>query len=692
MNSNTNSRIQNIYGGSYIPYIDGIRSIAILPVVIYHLFEEYLTGGFVGVDIFFVISGYLITLGIVKETKKGTFSIKRFYEKRIRRIIPAYFALIIFVLAVCLWFTNGFYLTGVFKMSMLSSVFGANFYFATLSNDYFEPAFFIYPLVNLWSLAVEEQFYVFIPVLFILMRKMRMRAWATILIVLFVVSFILSALPYFDLHSHKWSFYMLHTRAWELLAGSLLALYTYSKGSSKVSAPVGTSLACVGLLLCLLPCFLYSARTPFPGPTALAPVLGAVLLLRYGGFGFVGRALSIKPMVGVGQISYSLYLWHWPLFVFSTMTPFYCEPHVASSVAFVLSFVAAYLSWKYIELPIRLLPTWNFKKAIAMVVGSCVLVIGMGVAVFKIPALTEFFVFRHYVTSTGNASLKDRIYPENLPNPANCELSTGLILLGSDNPSSSDRFVLFGDSHAGHYTYAMNEWSKKKNIAGYKVSRNSTIKHSLSLVFSESASLDANRQHAEYTQTVLSWLETQPQITHVIISQWWQFRIEGEYDGSYDLAELQSHEPRSNNEAFVRVFLEFCESINRMGKKIIIMGPSPLPRTHFLVMHTVAQRSGYERTEGMPYERFKAQASYIQALLDTVATKYGATIIAPSRYFYRSGDKSNYYTDEGKPMLYDDSHLTDEAAALILDYFDSELSEALGIQNEDSAAPAASSN
>lgn len=298
----------------YRPEIDGLRAIAVIPVVFFHAGFSLFSGGFVGVDVFFVISGYLITSILLKEMEKGTFSILNFYERRARRILPALF----FVIFCCLPFA-WFLLTPedlkAFSTSLISvALFISNIYFYR-NADYFAPAAEDQPLLHTWSLSVEEQFYVILPVVLLLCVKFARATLFLAVLTLTIVSFILC--EYFWRVNPGANFYLLPTRVWELLVGSLAAIMMLKVNFSVVNNRYKSFFALLGFAFILISIFWFDKATPFPSVYALLPVFGTALVLSFSSaHNFIGKLLALKVLVAIGICSYSIYLWHQPIFVF----------------------------------------------------------------------------------------------------------------------------------------------------------------------------------------------------------------------------------------------------------------------------------------------------------------------------------------------------------------------------------------
>jgi peptidoglycan/LPS O-acetylase OafA/YrhL len=334
----------------YRPDVDGLRAVAVLPVIAYHLGFRPIPGGFIGVDVFFVISGFLIGALVFKELEQGRFSFAGFYVRRIRRLFPA-------LLAMMAATTIGAYFIiypsryEEFAQSLAAATFSVSNIYFFLTAGYFDGPAITKPLLHTWSLAVEEQFYLLFPPLALWLTTRMPNRTTLIIAIIGAVSFVWSAITAFT--SPNESFYLLHTRAWELALGLLLARGFYPPMKS---ALVRTSVAGAGVLMIVASVFLITREMPFPGLMALPACLGTAMVIAAGSAGgnLVGRLLSWKPIVFVGLISYSLYLWHWPIIVL------YYEYLGANFLALhqkflllPLIFAVSILSWRYIEQPFR---------------------------------------------------------------------------------------------------------------------------------------------------------------------------------------------------------------------------------------------------------------------------------------------------------------------------------------------------
>ncbi|WP_158238358.1 MULTISPECIES: acyltransferase family protein [Luteimonas] len=344
---------------SYRPEIDGLRALAVLSVVLFHLDERLLPGGFVGVDIFFVISGFLITAILRREMLAGRFSFGTFYRRRILRIAPAYVAVTLATLVAGCALLLPADIAELAKSALWSALSLPNVYFwLFLDTSYFAPASNQIPLLHLWSLGVEEQFYMLWPALLLLLvRWTTPRITMAITILIVIGSFVLAQrmLP----TDGAFSYYMLPSRAGELLLGALLALApraevaaSHPRGLRRAAA--SELLAVAGYALIAYSLFALDGESPFPGANAIYPCLGAALLILAGGMGasVTMAPLRWKPVVWIGLISYSLYLWHWPILAFTRyfLTSIDFQTGMICLLAML---VVSTLSYRFIELPFR---------------------------------------------------------------------------------------------------------------------------------------------------------------------------------------------------------------------------------------------------------------------------------------------------------------------------------------------------
>ncbi len=369
---------------SYRADIDGLRGLAIGSVVIYHLFPSFLTGGFVGVDAFFVISGYLITTIIYQNIQSGSFSFYEFYAKRIRRIFPALLIVLatVYALGWLSLFANEYQQLG--KHIYAGALFFINI---TLWQEagYFDTASELKPLLHLWSLAIEEQFYIVWPLLIVLIFKLRLNQF-WLFFLLGSISFSVSI--YYIYVAPVNAFYLPISRFWELVIGSLIGYFSiHSIQFSKICNQNKNWLSLMGVGLIFLSIIFFNKQILFPGWWALLPVIGTSFIILAKDSEINKLIFSSKPLVYLGLISFSLYLWHWPLISFMKIWHGSKLNYFDSFLVLLLSLLLAYLSYRFVEQPARR----QKNKLVIFLIAISVLIAGSGYSVYSRKGLE----FRH---------------------------------------------------------------------------------------------------------------------------------------------------------------------------------------------------------------------------------------------------------------------------------------------------------
>jgi peptidoglycan/LPS O-acetylase OafA/YrhL len=435
----------------YRPDIDGLRAVAVLAVIAFHFQTATgpFGGGFVGVDIFFVISGYLISSVIFAEVAASQFSIVAFYERRIRRIFPALFVMLAGVSILSYFYLLPNELMDYATSLVASTLSVSNFYFWRHSGYFDSPL--TNPLLHTWSLAVEEQFYILFPLFLVLVRRYAPKRLHLTVAVLAALSLGLSAVGAYQYPTA--AFYMPYTRAWELLLGTMLSLRLFPPIGSNLGRNAATVAGMASILFAI---HWYSKTTPFPGLAALVPCLGAALIIASGEHGSspVGRLLSLRPVVFIGLISYSLYLWHWPILVFKNFGAFYGmgqSHHQVVLVTFAFTMVFAVLSWRFVERPFRTGPLKLHRKplfrlaaasgGVLLLMGSTALLSG-GLAFRFPPRAVQIASYlgsheNYSYTRLGTCFITTSFSFENY-NPSKCLTES----------SAKRNVLLIGDSHS----------------------------------------------------------------------------------------------------------------------------------------------------------------------------------------------------------------------------------------------------
>ena len=379
--SSTNETVVNL---KYRAEIDGLRALAVVPVILFHAGFELFSGGFVGVDVFFVISGYLITTILIEDIENQRFSIVNFYERRARRILPALF----FVILVCILFA-WMLLSSAALTKFGTDVIGVSLFVSNivfwLNTAYFEESAELNPLLHTWSLAVEEQYYVLFPIFLILAWRFGKNRVFWLIVVVAVISLLLSEWGW---RNHPTAnFYLAPTRAWELLCGSIAAFIVQHRGLKN-----NNILALLGLAAIVFSIFTYDEIIPFPSVYSLIPVLGVVLLILYANQDtIVAKLLSTKVFVGIGLISYSAYLWHQPLFAYTRVlnSQILLENEIRV-LLIITTFGLAYLSWRLIEKPFRRKSAISLRSTFLVSFTAILVIILFGVASKKAGEGSEY--------------------------------------------------------------------------------------------------------------------------------------------------------------------------------------------------------------------------------------------------------------------------------------------------------------
>ena len=428
--------------------IDGLRGLSVIAVILYHA-KFGLPGGFIGVDIFFVISGFLITSLIAGDLDAGTFTLRSFWDRRIRRIWPLSLFLMLVVFIGSWFLMMPQQLVGLSHTMIAQGFLSANIYFWK-NLGYFQFSAESHPLLHMWSLAVEEQFYILFPIILMTFWRFGKRFVLSLVILIVLSSFILSiwAVPRYP----GAAFYLLPTRAWELGIGSVLALAPLRVPASRLTLNL---LAIIGLGLIVVPCFTLSRASEFPGMNALSPCIGASLLIFVGMDGGcrVSKLLGHPVLRQLGLLSYSLYLWHWPILVGLNYLPFDWHGPLARGLAVLVTFPVSYLSWRLIENPFRYGYMRNKSKAAA----GLVLSVSLGIIVLS------------WVVSDNRgvpSRFDSQVVLHGTPDAVPTEFEGEGIAIGADSVEGRTDLVLWGDSHAMSISEVIHDIGLESGLSG----------------------------------------------------------------------------------------------------------------------------------------------------------------------------------------------------------------------------------
>jgi peptidoglycan/LPS O-acetylase OafA/YrhL len=455
-----NRRATRATAMGYRPDIDGLRAVAVLGVIFYHLQVLPLRGGYVGVDIFFVISGYLIGGIIIDETANSSFSYAQFYARRVKRLFAAYFVVALATVPLAWWLLVPADFRALGKALVASTVFLSNLLFYK-DVGYFDATANTKALLHTWTLAVEEQFYVFFPLLMRLAVRASRRSIPHVLAAATLVSLAYS--QYLLAVDPAASYYWLPSRGWELLLGALVALPQLR--GVQIPARLCALFTWLSAAALLLPMLLYTDATPFPGVAALPCCLGTTWLLwsgRHSADTLVQRALAARIPVGIGRISYSLYLWHWPVYVFINYYEADAIGLTGRVMALLLTFLLAMLSWRFVEQPLRYTRRPPAQVFGAALVGSIMLA-SIGYGIWRSDGAPGRLAEQTRVIAVAAGDLLRPglpCWPENnpvLPGVSYCRIGA---------PTAPAHFLIWGDSHAGAIRDGANQIASENGLGG----------------------------------------------------------------------------------------------------------------------------------------------------------------------------------------------------------------------------------
>lgn len=662
----------------YRPDIDGLRAIAVLAVLFFHTSVPGFSGGFVGVDIFFVISGFLITSIIVKDIQADRFSIARFYERRIRRIFPALFPVIAFVLVVGTWLFDSEAFKNLGNSITATTLFSSNILFWQESG-YFDAPSLLKPLLHTWSLAVEEQFYIFFPIALILIKrylKSRFIPWISAAFILSLAASILGVS-----HQPAATFYLVPTRAWELMAGSLLALRALPEPKTNTQR---NALALSGIALITGTIALYSEATPFPGLAAIPPVLGSALII-YSGMGqsrfAIQRALSVQPLLFIGLISYSLYLWHWPIVTFAKIILIRKLNGADSALIIVSSIALATFSWKFIEQPFRgaqsLIPDRKRLFVYSGVVMTIMVAAGTLINLRDgMPG--RFDRFFPGVAKTIDSVTHDATFEKHCAWEKNAEnIGKGAKPVIVGTPSAVPSFALIGDSHARAIIPAIEMQANASGLSGYIVTKSAAPP--LCGLSIELDHQDDNFDEFTFYNAVMDFIRTHHEIRTVILVARWSAYIHGHMTEKNEdpltitfIDKTTNRKYESNTEAITVALKRTVQTLVRMKRNVVLVSDIPeigydIPTAYSIHVRLpiLSSLDDIRITENEYYNRNKE----INHIFEELSKHKEITLIRPDKIMFDDSGKSRLIAN-GKLLYRDDDHLSTQGALFVAPAFD----------------------
>jgi peptidoglycan/LPS O-acetylase OafA/YrhL len=632
---------------SYRPDVDGLRALAILAVILFHA-DLAVSGGFIGVDVFFVISGFLICRLIVKDLAAGTFTFRQFWERRIRRIFPPLVPVVVATLIAgwFLFFPQDFITLAKSAIAQASLV--SNVYFRR-NTDYFAEDAAVRPLLHTWSLALEEQFYMLFPLLLVFLWRQKKIAPAKAFMCLGVLSL---AQCIWSSYTHKYptaAFYLLPSRAWELLTGVVVALI----GSELTRRrSIREAAAWIGMALIFTAAFFYDQWTRFPGVAAVTPVLGTALVIwsSEGQPSSIGKALSIRPLVFIGLISYPLYLWHWPILVFARYTQASSLDASTRVAVLVVSAVIAIMSWKWLETPFRrrvLLRTQPQIFAFFATATAAVLVAGIVVLRahgFQSRYSPKVLGYMEYAnTSLVARGQQHRAFNNDIS--LENALSGHFAYVGTNIQNQAATLAIWGDSHAMTITPVIDELCRKHGVRAVQATHVSTAPV---LDYHSTGLLSLGNDSLKFNQAVFDFLREQHIGTVVLCARWSSYSATDDFDNKLaaSIARLRG--------AGIKIFLV---------KDVPNFDFDPPRAAALTTMH-----GGAVETLGLPKQEHQRVTQHLDALFQKMAAA-GVTVLDPCPYLLDS--KGIYRIERNDELLYVDSHhLSVEGSRLLAPLFE----------------------
>lgn len=639
--------------------IDGLRAVAVLPVVFYHAGFATFSGGFVGVDVFFVISGFLITSIIAAEIDQRRFKLRDFYIRRARRLFPALFTVMFAASIAAYLLLMPTELEDFGQSVATTALFSSNFLFFTEAG-YFDGPAELKPLLHTWSLAIEEQYYLLFPGFLLLIRNRlgeKFLAWTT---AAFVISLLISIWSVYN--AANAAFYLLPSRTWELLLGSIIALTPGLKIPSGLREVASLS----GLGLILVAVFSFDAQTHFPGAAALLPCVGTALILmcgREGNSTYTMKLLELRGVVFFGLISYSLYLWHWPIFVFARhflLTPLTA---VHASVLVVVALVISIASWHFVEKPFR---------------GSKGLLSGTGVLrASGILIVAAIVIGLWFDQSEGlpdrlplNVKIIADVANDKPPERKLCEgISAEKISFESvcrvnkiDKPPS---FVVWGDSHAMASMPAISRVSADFGVNGLNLTSNGCTPF-----------LGVSRPHRDlraecvaFNNASLQVIKGHPQLKTVILVSRWARHAEGTIYGNEEGENLflattdrVAKTPEENRQIYDAALTTTLEALHKLQVRVVIIGP--IPEAGNDIPGVLAKATWRNSTVDLSIKRedFEARQRFVHQTFLDAQDRFGFGYFEPAPLFC-DAQYCEVTNEAGIPLYFDDNHISSYGAA-----------------------------
>lgn len=679
----------------YRSEIDGLRAVAVLFVLFYHAdFINHssiqLSGGFIGVDVFFVISGYLITFLILHDIQAGNFLFKNFYERRARRILPALF----FVMLTTMPFAWFHLLPQPFKeyaaSVVTSTFFSSNILFLS-ENSYTAQASALKPLLHTWSLSVEEQFYIVFPVVLLALCRFARKSMPFVLVAGFVSLFILADRK--SLQHPDAAFYLFYPRGWEFLAGALLARWEIDGWRSSHSL-LKKTMPSFGIVLLLLSLIIFNDKTRHPSYLTLLPVCGTMLIIWFGGGDDIAsRVLSSRLLVGIGLMSYSLYLWHVPVLVLARLRSVNPLSSLDKWLCLIFSAILALLTWKYIEKPFRDRQKISLETLRTTLALAAVILVAFSAAVFTQNG------FPGRLPTLALQEIEKGTYPWNLLRQDGkiCydRYVSETCVFGEE--SAEERWIMVGDSHLAAFSYVMWETLENRN-AGLITLLNGACPYALGM----EAVLDGvrhpfttiiNEQRRDLLKNADPSIVVIGSRLPLYLSGSWFDNGEGGIEDKKSSLILRSkggNRSEVERKAAVRQsIISSTEEILSFGHKVVLIYPIPavgwsVPETYIKLLPTkVGDINKWFAQGGITtsFEAFQKRTAEAYGIYDSIKDHPNLLRIYPEKLFCNTSFPGRCITHDHDNLFYtDDDHLSLAGGQLLVDEIMKEVNRKWGEQ------------
>lgn len=665
--------------------IDSLRAVSVLFVILFHFKLPYFEGGYLGVDIFFVISGFLITKIILKDIQNNSFKIKSFYLRRVRRIIP----LVLFVTFTSTIFAYYFFFPSELKeylKSLLSvNLFVSNFWYDS-KGGYFGAALDNNPLIHFWSLSVEEQFYLFYPIIiFFFYKKKMINNFSTLIIITTLFSFSLSQFggnlkfryPFFEsqfdfFSMPKFAFYSTVTRAWEILIGCTAAIYQSDLNKKFTQKKMIINLS---FLLLIFSFFLFNEATPHPSLFTLFPILFTVLILVFNENNISNnKILNSKFLSYIGLISFSLYLWHQPILSFAKLYNIIELDFYSKFFIFLLLFPVSFISWKYIEKPFR-----NKKKINNnQLAGSLFIFISFFLVIiyFTNDKIKSFDNDLVKILEQGN-NYEKKYFDNCTTIPKNYIKVENACVIGKKNKNI--KHAIIGDSHAAALADAFDHKFRENGISAYLFTINGCP-----LTLNLYNYFDKRFKCKKYYKELIEFLDKNKQINKIILHSRWGFYTSGKrfnnFEGGIEIGKdslfiRQEKDFVLNKSDKTNIVLneikDFIEKISNDREIFII---SSVPEVGLDVPNVVARSLKFNKSEKTKnfttsLDVYLNRQFYINKIFDQLSKRKNIKVFNSNEVFCQKRLKRCNFTIDNKPLYFDDDHLNQIGSKILIDKF-----------------------